>query len=533
MIIDGRRSDGLPATNYDLVIVGAGPAGITLAHSLQGTGLRIALLESGGMEYDDAAQDLNEGRIEGNDDEYDLVSSRLRFFGGTSNHWGGHCTPLDPIDFERSWSGFTGWPFSRASLDPFYERAHEYCDLGAYRYDLSELAPDDPDLRFLPDNPMVETVVLRQSEPTRFGEKYRAALAESLNIHVWLWTNATGVSTKPDPAGEWVATKSFDGPDRRFTARAVVLAPGAIEAARLLLWANAENGTNIGNAGNFLGRCYMDHPSGGAAFIHFDRLQKNKLYWSDIDTYADDGVPLHFYWRLSESELAARNLPNFQYIVIPFAEDGVAQERRAAAKQSIRSLKQLARWALGKDTTKAVFEPGDTYCDFATNADEYIAETLTRAVRGEGFNRALLKYEAEERPDRENRVRLGADRDVFGMPRPVRNWTTSADDIAAIRETAQIFGQVVGAGRLGRLQMEDHDNDPFWGVQTAWHQLGTTRMAESPTSGVVDPDCRVHGAGALYVAGGSVFPQVGRANPTLTIVAVSLRLADHLKDILV
>ena len=176
MIIDGRQSDGLPKTDYDLVIVGAGPAGISVAHALDGTGLRIALLESGGDDYDDAAQDLNEGTILGND-SYDLASSRLRLLGGTSNHWGGQCTPLDEIDFRRAPPGFTGWPFAKSELDPYYARAHDYCDVGEARYDAGALAPDDPGLWLFRDRDEVKTAVLRQSAPTRFGEKYRAALA--------------------------------------------------------------------------------------------------------------------------------------------------------------------------------------------------------------------------------------------------------------------------------------------------------------------------------------------------------------------
>jgi choline dehydrogenase-like flavoprotein len=101
--------------------------------------------------------------------------------------------------------------------------------------------------------------------------------------------------------------------------------------------------------------------------------------------------------------------------------------------------------------------------------------------------------------------------------------------MGAVRETARLFGEFAGASGLGRVQIEDHDHDPFWNTTTAWHQLGTMRMAQSPMSGVVDTDCRVHGAGALYVASGAVFPTVGRANPTLTIVALSIRLSDHLK----
>ena len=527
MIIDARRSQEGPDTAYDLVIVGGGPAGITLAHELKDTGLRIALLESGGAEYDDLAQDLNEGQIVGNDDEYDLWGSRLRYLGGTSNHWGGHCTTLDPLDFERSWPGFSGWPFSRASLDAFYERAHDYCDLGAYNYDLDSLVPDHAERTFLTDNPELETVVLRQSTPTRFGEKYYETLENSKTVDVWLWCTVTGLSTTPGETA-WVDTKTFEGPERRFTARAVVLAPGAVEAARLMMWANQQNGTTAGDAGGLLGKCYMDHSSGGVAFVHFDKPQEDQLYWADIDQFADDSVPLHFYWRMTDAALQARELPNFHYIVIPFADEGRARERQDSADRGLDALKQVAKWGLGRETRKGM-TPGAEYCNFVTRADDMVAQTALTALNGQGFNRALLTYESEERPDRENGLSLGEEVDAFGMPRPVLRWATSDADIAAIKETGGLFAQYIGAGGLGRVRMEDHDEDPFWDIATSWHQLGMMRMADSPTSGVVDADCRVFGAGELYVASGAVFPQVGRANPTLTIVALSIRLADHLK----
>ncbi len=527
MLVDGRRTEGLPEQEYDLVIVGAGPAGITLAHELRGTGLRIALLESGGEEYDDSAQALNEGTIEGNDDEYDLAFSRLRYLGGTSNHWGGHCTPLDAIDFERAWNGMTGWPMSRASLDPYYERAHAYCDLGAYRYAFADLAPGDPDLRLLPDTPGIETAVLRQSPPTRFGEKYRDALAASETIHVWLWTTAVRVTTAPE-AVEIVDTRTLEGVTRRFTARAVVLAAGAIEATRLMLWSNQQNGTAAGDAGGLLGKCYMDHPSGGAAFLHFDRRVGDKIYWADIDTYADGGVPLHFALRLSDARQRETGLPNGHFLVFPFADDEAAQTRKRRADLGMRSLKSVVKWAIGRDVG-ARFDPGREYCNVIDSADEMIAAPIER-LRGGGYGRVLLKYEAEQRPDRDNGLRLDAGaRDAVGVPAPILQWAPSADDMEAVRQSAIEIGRMAGAAGLGRIELEDYGDDPYWGTTTAWHQLGTMRMADSPQAGVTDADGRVHGAGALYVASGATFPSVGRANPTLTIVALTLRLADHLK----
>lgn len=531
MFIDGRQTSDLPQTDYDLVIVGAGPAGIALAHELKDAGLRIALLESGGEDYDDAVQDLNDGRLEGNE-AFDLFSSRLRYLGGASNHWGGHCLPLDPIDFERSWNGLSGWPLSRAALDPFYARAHDYCDLGGYRYRLDEVASVGPDMELLPDAPEIETAVVRQSTPlTRFGAKYRTALGDSEAVHVWLWTTAVGVSTRPGET-EWVDTRTLDGQPRRFTARAVVLAGGTVQATRLLLWSNIRNGTGAGEAGGLLGRCYMDHPSGGAAFLHFSRRQGDKINWAHPDDHADNGVPLLFPLRLTDARITELALPNAHFYVLPFADDNAAQARRRTGQRGYRSLVSISKWALGRDVG-AQFELGREYCNAVTSVDELILSQAEALIGAKDYSRVLLRYEAEQRPDLDNGIELDASAvDATGVPRPVVRWAPSDDDIDAVRRHVAEIGRLAGAAGLGRVQIEDRGDTPYWGTATAWHQLGTMRMAESATSGVTDPDCRVHDAGALYVASGAVFPTGGRANPTLTIVALSLRLSDHLRETL-
>jgi len=276
----------------------------------------------------------------------------------------------------------------------------------------------------------------------------------------------------------------------------------------------------------------MDHPSAGAAFIHFSRPVGDMVYWSGIDRHADDGVPLHFVLRLTDEALVARDLPNFQYYVVPFPDEDIL-ERTHAARQGMRSLRNVAKRLLGRDVASVGTQRTlqDDYCDFIINADELALDRAIGLFSDTSYGRALLRFEAEERPVRSNFVTLDqTESDALGMPHTVLNWATTEDDLAAIRETAALFGGFVGAEGIGRLQIEDHGDDPFWGTTTAWHQLGCMRMAESPTAGVVDPDCRLHGSQGVYVASGAVFPTGGRANPTLTIVALSIRLADHLKS---
>lgn len=416
---------------------------------LEGSGLKLTLLESGGTEYEDEPQDLNEGTILGNDDEYDLSGSRLRFLGGTSNHWGGHCVPLDPIDFARAPApGFSGWPFDRATLDPFYARAHVYCDVGEMNYDAAALVPDAETQFLLHDHPEVETCVVRQSAPTRFGEKYYDALAASEDTQVWLYTTAVEVATDAG-APQTVQVVNPEGQAARFTAKAVVMAGGSIEATRLLMWSNAQNGTNVGDAGGLLGKCYMDHPSGGVAFLHFNAPVAEKAYWQDMDTYADNGTPLHFLWRLKDAALERRGLPNFQYYLIPFEVSPEAQRRSRTAQRAWGSMRRMAKWALGRDVGVS-FSPGATYCRAVGGVDELVAERVSDLFTTPGYRRALFKYEIEQRPGLTNWIELDAEaRDATGLPRPVVTWKPSAADIDALKETARLFGEFAGATRLG------------------------------------------------------------------------------------
>ncbi len=142
-----------------------------------------------------------------------------------------------------------------------------------------------------------------------------------------------------------------------------------------------------------------------------------------------------------------------------------------------------------------------------------------------------LFVRAEQAPNPNSRVQLGTDRDALGSRKIVLDWRVGELDRRTVRVALEAIGHAVGAAGLGRLYSRPVAEPEFWPtVFGGHHHLGTTRMHRDPRSGVVDRDCRVHGLANLYVAGSSVFPTGGFANPTLTIVAMTLRLADHLRS---
>lgn len=523
MFLDARSDAGTASTQYDVAIIGAGPAGITLAQELSGQGLRVALLESGGLEFDGDTQLLYDGTVTGLE-ETDLTASRLRFFGGTSNHWGGHCLPLDPIDFDRApLSGLSGWPISRQNLDPYYRKAHEYCDLGSYDYRVAT----DADELLLAQDDMIETTVIRQSKPTRFGEKYRSQLGSALDVDVLLWANVVHLETNSDGNVQGIHWATLTGQRGVTVARVVVMACGAVENARLLLASNARNGQRLGDAGAFLGACYMDHVAGGAGFLHFAAPVRSKIYWGEHPRGAD-GVPRHHVWRLRDAVLRREGLANTQFFLLPFSEDADVQAERVAAYRSLDGLKSVAKWALGRDIGDQTLS--DSYCSFINDAEALAVKIATDFRGGEQVDRLLLRYEAELQPDKSNRVTLADGQDELGQAQTILHWSPSLFDRDSIVRSTILIGQACGAAELGRVELEDHFDARYWDASTTWHALGTTRIARAPEDGVVTEDLRVHGARNLFIAGGSVMPSGGRANPTLTIVALTIRLGDFLKS---
>ncbi|MCC6717879.1 MAG: GMC family oxidoreductase [Acetobacteraceae bacterium] len=526
MFHDARTLPAGTTLAADLCIVGAGAAGITLAHALRGRGLRVLLLESGGMELEEATQALYQGEQRGVK-MLDLDASRLRYFGGTTNHWAGWCRPLEASDFRPADPADPRrWPIAREDLTPYYAAAHTVLGLAHDRY-----APDDPlldraGLAPLKLDPQRLRTALFQLSGARFGPQFQPELAAAPGVDVWLHANLLELQTDAT-ASQVTALRaaSLGGAVFTVTARLFVLAAGGLENARLLLLSNQTQPAGLGNTYDLVGRYFMDHPwLADLGYLAFNTPGRDlRLYLDQTET------PTATLFGTLAPATAEPGIGGFRVLLRPSRRiiEGVA------ALKSIGSDIAALRWPrhLWANLGHAVSDY-DAVIDsayktaFGTRRGLFGApEPMDAPIVG-----AHLDVNVEQLPNRDNRVTLSRSRDALGQNRIVLDWRPGADEKRTMRRAAELVGLEMGRLGIGRLRVNPLGDADSWpaDLQASRHHLGTTRMADSPRAGVVDAQCRVHGIANLYIAGSSVFASAGYANPTLTIVALALRLADTL-----
>lgn len=533
MLLDARTVPNAELIECDLCVVGAGAAGISLAREFAGASLKLCLLESGGLQFNDETQTLYQGEIRGRT-YYGLDITRLRYFGGSTNHWTGWCRPLDAIDFEaRAYLPHSGWPITCQDLNPYYARAQAVCQLGPFTYQAIDFAADLPALYSEQDD-RITTKVWQRSPPTHFGVTYRDDIANAANINCYLYANVMGFENNDDAQTvTQVRVACLSGTSFWVKARFFVLACGGIENPRLLLLSNSKCPAGLGNDHDQVGRFFMLHP-----WIEAGRVlavgSSEELHTPPSTHY---GKKLRAGLGVAEALQRTEGLPNHGILLKdPDYRKGSKGYRRRSAK-SYRTLKRLLKDPLRMDDTllddlKGVLSDLD---GVAATLYHRVRETLGLSTR----RGALLKVEVrmEHLPNPDSRITLSPDRDMLGLNRVIMDWRLASTEKAAMRRTLKIIGQALGGLGAGRLQIAEwlqaEDNDwPEASMMPDYHHMGTTRMSRMPYDGVVDANCRVHGVSNLYIAGSSVFPTGGFSNPTLTIVALALRLADHLKGLL-
>lgn len=528
MLIDGRSLPDGERIETDLCIIGCGPAGMTVASQLAAPGLRLTVIESGGPVRDRQADRLGAGQSVGH--PYGPIQdTRARGVGGTSLHWQMHksggdegwiARPLDPLDFEvRPGLPHTGWPITWGDLEPYYRRAQEISGLGPFAYQPASW-PNDPDPAFdLPPDRVVTNIF--QRGPRRFSENGETVMTSP---DVRLIHNATVQRLVPNAAGTRLAEAivATDG-GRRFSvaARRFILAAGGIDNPRLLLASSTvDRGGGLGNEHDLVGRFFMERLSARAGVIvpaDAGIVERAGLYRSHLV----DGTRIQGVLSLAPELVREQGLRNAAFWV-----RGRAQASSATGVGSVMSVYRYARrrpLELGSIARHVV--------NIARDLPDVVRTSLHHALRRpEGAYEVFqLGVQAEQAPNPESRVTLGSGRDRFGGPLARLDWQPTEDDRTSIRRTVEILDTELRAAGIGHIVRPFGTERPRAMFVGNWHHMGTTRMDADPSQGVVDPTGRVHSLENLFVAGSSVFPTAGFANPTLTIVALAVRLADEFR----
>lgn len=521
MFYDSRELPDNTVITADICIIGAGAAGITLAREFIGTGVSVCLLESGGLEFDFETQSLYQGAMPGYNN-YPLDASRLRFFGGTTNHWNGNIWPMFPDDFQqRDWIPDSGWPIVRSDLDAYYPKAAKVVELkGPDKWEPDQMKEYLQGIFFDPrllDNKKLDRCLFQHSPPTRFGTTYRKELEEADTVHTYLYANAVGFNAgKGAESVTSVPVKCLNGKKHTVKARYYVLAAGAIESARLLLASSDQEPAGLGNQNDLVGRYFGDHPM----------ARIGKIVFTDVEgglavPKAGQKLGIRGLLTLSTDALSEYKLPRFVGMLSPIS----GSTSKQAVKRFVDSSKRA--WAEDEDFSVKL---GEVASAFGEMSDE-----LWQIHGWSDIEGAYLDVVVEQLPCPDSRVTLDTEVDALGLRRAKLDWRFLPEQEQATKAAFQLMAEQIGASGLGRMQITEKFNfkkiEAFL-FQSSFHHLGTTRMSNDPATGVVDANCRMHSVSNLYVAGSAVFPTTGVTNPTLTIVALTLKLADHLKSAL-
>lgn len=513
----------------DLCIIGAGPAGMAVAKEFDGSKTIVTVVESGGFGFDPETQKLAEGDVVGLP-YMPLSAARLRYFGGTSNHWGGNVRPLDPIDFEyRPWIPYSGWPFGINELLPYYERARQFCGLPKEAFDIRHWSQAVGAYTWnFADHAIQSKVFHTLGGPNLlFGVRYRELFHRSANITTLLNANVVGINTDTSASNvSGLRVKTLSGKVLTLKSRFYALAAGGIENPRILLNADQTNPYGLGNDNDLVGRFFMEHltvPTFGE-FHPSDAEIDPGFYKGDAHDWGSAWGIL----TLAPEQIRKYKLANLRYQLSKVTNAfNVNMEQ-----EGMQSLKQVGR-DIG--ARKIPNDFGRHIANIIADIDYVGSAGYQRIFHGPDY--PLVKIDivviAEQVPNPDSRVTLNNQRDALGLKQAVLDWRVSELDSINVARSAEILANSFGFSGLGRL-IERIGSDVFDSINPHphIHHMGTTRMHVNPKNGVVDPNCLVHGMTNLFVAGSSVFPTVGNVNPTYTIIALGIRLADHIKKVL-
>ncbi len=514
----------------DICVVGGGAAGIDIARFFNGKNKSVLLIESGNLSFDPETQKLYEIKCIGKgirNGGYDFNShlksefkneSRIRQFGGTTNIWSGKWKILDPIDLkQRDWIPNSGWPISYNDLLHYYkEIGREYELLDIYSYCNEKWKTEITNSLFSKLKDIKYTIHYEEKLPLNFKFKFGRELEECKNVHVLLNANAFSlILNDSHTAIKKLTVKTLNGKEYSIISRNFILACGGLENARLLLASNKQIASGIGNSKGLVGRFYMDHPKGKLGIVipstttpfpkdFYQGVREDKIY--------------KIGFSLTETKQVELQTLNHNLYLKPVLNRNINLDTHV--------IKRISN-ALATRTYRKLIKTVMELLVDTRNAFETFISRLLRKPLPEISHYEIIHY-LEQSPNYESRLFLNEELDSIGMRKITIDWKFSELERESFKYFVQHIKQVFLDSNLGEIIIDNgFDNLNF--LVDASHHMGTTRMAASSDDGVVDSNCKVFGIENLYIAGSSIFPTGGNANPTYTILALSRRLCHHLE----
>lgn len=524
MIIDSRVHTSLIKEHFDLCIVGAGAAGITLALEIceKRTG-KVALLESGGLHFNKFAQNQFAGEVAG-DPHPSLYRTRYAGVGGSTELWAGWCRPLDKSDFEaRPWIADSGWPIGFSDLKYHYLKATLWCGLGEKGYEADEWSALF-DGRSLQENSDLRDRLFRVRRMS-FKREYQKQLEESKNLTLFTHATTTRLFVGDNHERiDSVGLRLGNGDSAVLKARVFVLASGGLENPRLLLLSGDSPEQSIGNQHGMVGRYYNEHGFVDSGWFHTtsEGYRLSRYFPIPHPQGREFGTARHAL-TLDEKRLASEKLNNAALYFHPPYEAHEAFDRKSV-KAALELWQMAKKQAIAGDLKTLLM-------DIASGPQHLPVAAYRKAFAGKQIPRQWrLRCYFECAPESSNRIELGEDKDALGRARLRVNWSLGQKDLASVERFHELVDHELRKNKIGHLSFPQGADEWRQRTETGKHLMGATRMHASSSGGVVNENCLVHGIRNLYIVGSSVFPTGGYANPTLTIVALSIRLAEHLAD---
>ena len=560
-----RIAEGKEPLRCEVVVIGGGPVGITLGTDLARAGIDVIILESGIEDETQEHAALNQVENVGELSHPRQIAKRSHFhglysktwsqvtqpfgvrcraLGGSTHAWSGKSAPFDPIDFSaRPWVQHSGWPMSREDLDPYILRAMEELNL----------CPDEPDARFRDEHLQsffwqFARSRIDSADVMRFGAELLGKSVAGLRIFLDATVSQIFLD-KPGQRFSHLEVRSYDGKLRHVEADVCILAASGIENPRLLLASRAGDPSGIGNAHDLVGRHLMDHLGAQIGTIPAESMaQVNRRFgFSSVRHKGREHMFMHGLAITPETQQTDCLLNAAVYFTpIRSPDDPLDALRRLLklkSKNAFRDLGSLvtgAGWLVRGIGTKVLLHDRfpkplkDLVINMAIRvnpdlvADEFLSQGVPHKMVGLAIDAII-----EQEPNPDSRISLSRESDRFGVPMARIDWQFNDREQRTFRRLAELVQEAFSKMAITDIRLESWVLAGDAGcpvIIDMGHTLGATRMAADPRFGVVDADCKVHGVEGLYVAGGSVFPTSGHANPTLMMLALAIRLADHLKS---